>query len=238
MKLTDSKMAKGKCVHCGGETNSVPVNFLGLKELPPAEVCFSLKCVEAESESVRKDKDDVWKRTHPLETPVPPLFADTELSRLPEPLNVIADTWQPDGKGLIIHGTSRKGKTRTAWYMAKRLYDESPYANRFLFLTMFDLEVRLVSAWGTHSWDKEMTKMVNVPLLYLDDLGKEKMTDRMASVMFALIDQRTQFKRSTIVTTNLTGDQLLERFHDKETGNAFVARLRDDNLFNRANVKN
>ena len=80
--------------------------------------------------------------------------------------------------------------------------------------------------------------MVNVPLLYLDDLGKEKMTDRMASVMFALIDQRTQFKRSTIITTNLTGDQLLERFHDKEIGNAFVARLRDDNLFNRANVKN
>jgi hypothetical protein len=231
-------MAKGKCVHCGEETNSVPVNFLGLKELPPAEVCFNPKCVEAESESVRKDKDEAWKRTHPLETPVPPLFADTDLQRLPEPLPTIASTWTPDGKGLVIHGTTRKGKTRTAWYLAKRLYDESPYANRFLFLTMFDLEVRLVSAWGTHSWDKEMTKMVNVPLLYLDDLGKEKMTDRMASVLFALIDQRTQNKRSTIITTNLTGDQLLERFHDKETGNAFVARLKDDNLFYRAGVKN
>jgi len=69
-------------------------------------------------------------------------------------------------------------------------------------------------------------------------LGKEKMTDRMASVLFALIDQRTQNKRSTIITTNLTGDQLLERFHDKETGNAFVARLKDDNLFERAGIKN
>ena len=231
-------MAKGKCVHCGEETNSVPVNFLGLKELPPAEVCFNPKCVEAESESVRRINDEVWKRTHPLDTPVPPLFADTDLQRLPEPLPTIASTWKPHGKGLVIHGTTRKGKTRTAWYLAKRLYDESPYANRFLFLTMFDLEVRLVGAWGTHSWDREMTKMVNVPLLFLDDLGKEKMTDRMASVLFALIDQRTQNKRSTIITTNLTGDQLLERFHDKETGNAFVARLKDDNLFERAGVKN
>jgi len=231
-------MAKGKCVHCGEETNSVPVNFLGLKELPPAEVCFNPKCVEAESESVRRINDEVWKRTHPLDTPVPPLLADTDLQRLPEPLPTIASTWKPHGKGLVIHGTTRKGKTRTAWYLAKRLYDESPYANRFLFLTMFDLEVRLVGAWGTHSWDKEMTKMVNIPLLFLDDLGKEKMTDRMASVLFALIDQRTQNKRSTIITTNLTGDQLLERFHDKETGNAFVARLKDDNLFERAGVKN
>lgn len=231
-------MAKGKCVHCGEETNSVPVNFLGLKELPPAEVCFNPKCVEAESESVRRINDEVWKRTHPLDTPVPPLFADTDLQRLPEPLPTIASTWKPHGKGLVIHGTTRKGKTRTAWYLAKRLYDESPYANRFLFLTMFDLEVRLVGAWGTHSWDKEMTKMVNIPLLFLDDLGKEKMTDRMASVLFALIDQRTQNKRSTIITTNLTGDQLLERFHDKETGNAFVARLKDDNLFERAGIKN
>jgi DNA replication protein DnaC len=78
-----------------------------------------------------------------------------------------------------------------------------------------------------------MLKMTSVPVLFLDDLGKEKMTDRMASVLFALIDQRTQKKLPTIITTNLTGDTLLERFHDKEIGAAFVARLKDPDLFNR-----
>jgi DNA replication protein DnaC len=75
--------------------------------------------------------------------------------------------------------------------------------------------------------------MTNVPLLFLDDMGKEKMTDRMASCLFALIDQRTMHKRPTIITTNLTGDTLMERFHDKETGAAFVARLKDSDLFER-----
>jgi hypothetical protein len=45
-------------------------------------------------------------------------------------------------------------------------------------------------------------------------------------------------QRSTIITTNLTSDLLLERFHDKETGSAFVARLRDNDLFERVGVKN
>ena len=166
------------------------------------------------------------------ETPMPELFADTEPHRLGE-LGVVAQSYVPKGKGLLIHGTTRKGKTRTAWYIANRLWNEDNYKNKYLFLTMFELEARIASSWGNSTWDKTMLHMTNVPLLFLDDLGKEKMTDRMASCLFALIDQRTMHKRPTIITTNLTGETLLERFHDKETGAAFVARLKDADLFER-----
>jgi DNA replication protein DnaC len=171
------------------------------------------------------------------ETPMPALFEDTEPERIGEPLGQFAVAWQPSGKGLLIHGSTRKGKTRTAWYIANRLWKTDKYKNKYLFLTMFELEARIASSWGNSTWDKTMLHMTNVPLLFLDDLGKEKMTDRMASCLFALVDQRTMHQRPTIITTNLTGETLLERFHDKETGAAFVARLKDPDLFQRVAAK-
>lgn len=170
------------------------------------------------------------------ETPMPELFGDTQPERLGE-LWHTAVHWKPQGKGLLIHGTTRKGKTRTAWFIANRLWEENPHKNKYLFLTMFELEARIAASWGNSTWDKTMLHMTNVPLLFLDDMGKEKMTDRMASCLFALIDQRTMHKRPTIITTNLTGETLLERFHDKETGAAFVARLKDADLFERVAAK-
>jgi hypothetical protein len=171
------------------------------------------------------------------ETPMPALFDDTDPERIGAPLSQYALGWTPSGKGLLIHGSTRKGKTRTAWYIANRLWNSNNFKNKYLFLTMFELEARIASSWGNSSWDKTMFQMTNVPLLFLDDLGKEKMTDRMASCLFALIDQRTMHQRPTIITTNLTGDTLLERFHDKETGTAFVARLKDPDLFDRVAAK-
>jgi DNA replication protein DnaC len=167
---------------------------------------------------------------------MPDLFADTDPMRMGE-LGMIAMHWLPTGKGLLIHGTTRKGKTRTAWFIANRLWNENKFKNKYLFLTMFELEARLVASWGKESWDKTMLHMTHIPFLFLDDLGKEKMTDRMASCLFALVDQRTMHKRPTIITTNLTGDTLLERFHDKETGAAFLARLKDNDLFERVAAK-
>jgi DNA replication protein DnaC len=49
----------------------------------------------------------------------------------------------------------------------------------------------------------------------------------MESDLFAVIDERTSNLKTTIITTNYTGDKLLDRFQNKETGVALVRRLRD-----------
>ena len=162
---------------------------------------------------------------------VPELFRDTDPERLSLCLAEIARTWEPNKRGLLIHGSTRKGKTRAAWYIAQRLNMKDAIKNKCLFLTMFELEARLIASWGKESWDSEMRRMTQIPLLFLDDMGKEKMTDRMASVLFALIDERTMSQKPTVITTNLTGETLLGRFHDKEVGVALVARLKDKDLF-------
>lgn len=204
--------------------------------LPAPTVCSSEDCIAKDTAEFKAMELRDYIAKNPAQE-VPILFAGTDPKLLPAELRHLCLEWRPSGKGLLIHGTTRKGKSRTAWYIACRLYAEDPRRNKYQSLTMFELEASLVAAWGTSSWDKTMTNMVNIPLLFLDDLGKEKMTERMASCLFALIDQRTMHKRPTIITTNLTGDTLLERFHDKEVGAAFVARLKDNDLFDRVAVK-
>ena len=229
----------GKCIYCGGDTHSVTFQGLGNSfTFKAPEICSDELCLaKGERDALASERKEYIAK-NPPEIPMPVLFEDTDPDRLAPELRDMCYNWLPTGKGLLVHGTTRKGKTRTAWYIADRLFKANPKANRFLFLTMFELEARLVASWGTSTWDKTMQHMVNIPLLFLDDLGKERMTERMASCLFALIDQRTMHKRSTVITTNLTGDTLLERFHDKETGAAFVARLKDNDLFQRLALRN
>lgn len=225
-------MSNPKCRDCGEHSR---IREYGEDQVPIFDV-FCDACFKAWAKDAQERYEKFLPKPPKPETPMPELFADTETERLGL-LERIAQEWRPQGRGLLIHGTTRKGKTRTAWYIANRLWNENKFKNKYLFLTMFELEARLVASWGKESWDKTMLHMTHIPLLFLDDMGKEKMTDRMASCLFALIDQRTMHRRPTIITTNLTGETLLERFHDKETGAAFVARLKDEDLFERVAAK-
>jgi DNA replication protein DnaC len=71
--------------------------------------------------------------------------------------------------------------------------------------------------------------LIEVELLVLDDFGKERLTQRMASDLFSIIDERSTNRRATIISTNFNGTSLLERFdnRDKETGVAMIRRFKD-----------
>jgi DNA replication protein DnaC len=74
---------------------------------------------------------------------------------------------------------------------------------------------------------KVLDTLINCSVLVLDDLGKERLTARMETDLFAVIDERTSGMRTTIITTNYTGETLLDRFTNKETGVAIIRRMRD-----------
>ena len=69
--------------------------------------------------------------------------------------------------------------------------------------------------------------IIDVPMLFMDDLGKEKLTPRLASDMFSIVDERSVNHRPCIITTNFNSTGLVERFNDQEMGQAFVRRLKD-----------
>jgi DNA replication protein DnaC len=92
---------------------------------------------------------------------------------------------------------------------------------------MRKLEMAIEKGFDDHKHGQVLDYFCNVPLLAFDDLGKERLTARMESDLFAIIDERTSNLRPTIITTNYNGTTLLDRFNNKETGEAILRRLRE-----------
>jgi len=164
---------------------------------------------------------------------IPQIFLDTDVTRLHPKIQTALD-WKPQGdvSGLLLHGTTGVGKTRGIWEIIKRLWAEETKKDRqlkFEFLTMRKLETTIESGFKEQKHGTAIDYLINCPLLILDDFGKERLTQRMASDLFAIVDERSTSRRSTIISTNFNGSTLLDRFdnRDKETGVALIRRLKD-----------
>lgn len=135
--------------------------------------------------------------------------------------------WKPiDGKcGVILHGQTGIGKSRACWWLFNRLWLDNHTSSKFLQMRKFEGEIEKGFDEKKHS--AVLDSLISCRVLVLDDLGKERLTQRLETDLFAIMDERTSNLLSTIITTNYTGDGLIERFNNKETGVAFVRRLRD-----------
>ena len=165
----------------------------------------------------------VWLDTHPE---YPKAFLDTKVELLAPNLQH-AVKWKPGDKvSLLLHGTTGTGKTRTAWHIFNRLWLQD-FPAKAVWLPMRKLEMAIEKGFDDHKHGQVLDYFCNVPLLCFDDLGKERLTARMESDLFAIIDERTSNLRPTIITTNYNGTTLLERFNNKETGEALLRRIRE-----------
>lgn len=189
------------------------------------------RCVSKETLAEPGVSTDLKHKSYPL------LFRRTDLSRLPERLAQIAREWTPNTSeerfNLLLHGSSGKGKTRAAWYAANRIWEASVKSNKAHSLTahtMLSLTESIMSSFkeGTKvTHDKLMDGLIRCDLLFIDDLGKERMTPRVAADLFAIVDERSMRLKPVIITSNFNGEGIKARFDDPEMGAAFVRRLRD-----------
>jgi hypothetical protein len=209
-----------KCEECGNifTMTGVVLQFFSTFRFC-SEKCSEIAYTRHKSTEPKRDEGGVI---------VPLIYRDTDLNRLPVKLKEAAMTWHPKvGEGnLLIHGTSRSGKTRTAWYIAQRLAAEGYKVQCY---TVRQLEEKLYEAAGKNGHHAAFRSVASAQVLFIDDLGKEHMSKagRLAPDLFALLDERTQWRKPIIFTTNHLGDGLRERFGDAEMGTAFVARLRE-----------
>ena len=164
---------------------------------------------------------------------MPALFRDTDVSRLHLSIQKAVD-WKPEGdkSGLLLHGTTGIGKTRAIWEIIRRQWVEQAKRDRQLayqFLTMRKIEGMIEKGFDDRQHARMLEGLIELPFLIIDDFGKERLTQRMASDLFAIIDERSTAKRPTIISTNYNGTTLLERFdsRDIETGKALIRRLKD-----------
>ena len=119
-----------------------------------------------------------------------------------------------NGRGLLFYGGPGRGKTTLAFCIANRLLDDGVEVKA---AGVNDLIQRVKGSFSdgenAEAQLKELVK--NAELLILDDLGAEYKTEWSTSFIYDVIDARYRSERPTIITTNLTLQELKEHLSDR-----------------------
>lgn len=131
--------------------------------------------------------------------------------------------------GLFIMGNPGTGKTHLAAAIANKLIGGE---HRVIMATMIDL---LGSVRNSFSYEDGGAQVLNrykkVPLLIIDDLGKEPPTEWAVSTIYNIINGRYEAYLPTIVTANYSDKDLINRLVPRDTKDTLTARALVDRLY-------
>ena len=105
--------------------------------------------------------------------------------------------------GLILAGGYGSGKTHLAAAISHTLTDRGIPV---LFGTAIEHFEKIRNDFEHTGMNLYMAKLKSVPVLVIDDLGKEKKTDWTRQVLFDIVNYRYEHKMPLIITTNLVGN--------------------------------
>jgi DNA replication protein DnaC len=111
-------------------------------------------------------------------------------------------------KSVILRGPTGCGKTHLAISIIKKQCGNS------IFITVPDLLLKIRSSFngGAETEDGIIAEYSSVPVLVLDDLGAEKTSEYSITTLYIILDRRIRECRQTIITTNLTQQEIEKTF--------------------------
>jgi len=145
------------------------------------------------------------------------------------------------GDSLLITGSVGTGKTRMMLeiiysYMLDTfrtldvinsnevLYDKDPkhYVKKLheTFLNSTDVLDRIRSSYNGSKNSILTQELINKPVLFLDDLGTEVVSDWVKEQFYLIINDRYNWVKPLVITTNLTMKEIAENY-----GERFASRL-------------
>lgn len=135
--------------------------------------------------------------------------------------------WQYGPTGLLLIGGTGGGKTRAAWLLLRRLFDEGRKIKAFDCLAFaHEIGRRFRDGEGEDGPETWIDSLAETEIVFFDDFAKNVFTDRAESEIFGLIERRTANLLPIIATSNLTGADI-ERKTSADRGAPLVRRLRE-----------
>ena len=149
---------------------------------------------------------------------IPTRFKEANIAKLKNRLNreVIASIYAylknfkdyaKEGLGLLFVGPPGVGKTYTAVAVLKFLYKRYKVKGHFTDTKELSIKLREMFASGEHL--RFVDTLSKIPVLVLDDLGNELLTDWYKDILLGIINKRYNEKKVTIITTNYYPSYLL-----------------------------
>ncbi len=118
---------------------------------------------------------------------------------------------------LLLYGNTGVGKTFLTHCIAKEALDHSHTVVYLTALGLFDILEKNKFDKALSSVEKNtiVSYILDCDLLILDDLGTELNNSFTSSQLYQVIDTRLVHERSTIISTNLSFDDLREQYSER-----------------------
>lgn len=117
-------------------------------------------------------------------------------------------------ENLFLYGETGVGKTFLTHCIAQELLEQAYCVIYFTSFDLFDLLAK--NAFNASGETDDLAEHVmDCDLLIIDDLGTELTNSFVSSQLFLCVNERILRKKSTIISTNLTTEQFMERYSER-----------------------
>lgn len=127
-----------------------------------------------------------------------------------------------DAGFLVLHGSIGTGKTHQAYGALRRIAEAGPKRFEMIATTAPDLYGLLRPGGSDKGSEHELKRLCRIPLLLLDDLGTEKLSEFTEETTTRIVNYRYNESLPLLITTNLPvrtgnapGSDLVTRLGDR-----------------------
>lgn len=144
------------------------------------------------------------------------------------------DTFFDDFRNILLYGDTGVGKTFLTHCIAKELMDKSCSVIYFSASQFFDYLAENTFGKKDGQSSDAFSHIYNCDLLIIDDLGTEFTNSFISSQLFVCLNERILRKKSTVISTNLTLDDInnvySERIFSRISSSFTILRLTGDDI--------
>ena len=145
---------------------------------------------------------------------IPARFQKAKYEDVPEDVRQAFEKIRETGRGLYIYGAVGTGKTHIAYTLYANSAEKAKIWARFINVTELLRDMKTdFDRVEKHYPEEDL--MTYKGILFLDDLGSEKLSDWVLETFYLIINKRYNEMRPTIFTSNFRLPELEKRIGDR-----------------------
>lgn len=186
--------------------------------------------IEKAVASIRNERQEFWRKVGKMKNEPPRTWKEEDDQRLREAIDKVLN-YPYSERGLGLVGASGHAKTRLVFSLIHRYLSENRPC-KYINLAVFGRELGARFSQSAKDGNDWINGFCKTPVLFLDDVGKEKMTERVETELYGIIEVRSANLLPIYFTANSGGEKLIEKMVD-DTGEVsdravpIVRRLRE-----------